>query len=200
MFTGIVETTGRIREVSAEGTNKVFWIESGLSKELKTDQSLAHNGVCLTVEDIREDVYRVTAVEETLRKTTLGLWITDSIVNLERSLLLTSRLDGHFVQGHVDDTATCTSITEKDGSYEMEFRFSKKFAPLMVEKGSIAINGVSLTVFNVGKKSFTVAIIPYTFEHTNFHLLKKGEKVNLEFDLLGKYIRRSLELGSKLQG
>ena len=194
MFTGIVETTGRVREVSAEGANKVFWIESTLTGELKPDQSLSHNGVCLTVEEIRGNVYRVTAVEETLRKSTLGSWITDSTVNLERSLMLSSRLDGHFVQGHVDDTATCSGITEKDGSYEMTFSFSKKFAALVVEKGSIAINGVSLTVFNVSKKNFSVAIIPYTFEHTNFRFLKKGDAVNLEFDLIGKYIRRSLQL------
>lgn len=194
MFTGIVETTGRVREVSMEGSNKVFWIETPLASELKRDQSLAHNGVCLTVEDIRGDVYRVTAVEETLRKSSLGLWVTDSIVNLERSLILSSRLDGHFVQGHVDDTATCTDIKENDGSKEIEFRFSKKFAPLVVEKGSIAVNGVSLTVFDVGKKNFSVAIIPYTFEHTNFPLLKKGDVVNLEFDLIGKYIRRSMDL------
>ena len=194
MFTGIVETTGRVREVSAEGANKVFWIESTLAGELKPDQSLAHNGVCLTVEEIRGDVYRVTAVEETLRKSTLGSWISESTINLERSLMVSSRLDGHFVQGHVDDTATCTDIKEKNGSYEMTFGFSKKFSPLVVEKGSIAINGVSLTVFNVSRKSFSVAIIPYTFEHTNFRFLKKGDKVNLEFDLIGKYIRRSLDL------
>jgi riboflavin synthase len=193
MFTGIVETTGRVREVSAEGSNKVFWIETPLAAELKPDQSLAHNGVCLTVEEIRGEVYRVTAVEETLRKSTLGSWITDSSVNLERSLMLSSHLDGHFVQGHVDDTAECTDIAENDGSYVMTFRFSKKFASLVVEKGSIAINGVSLTVFDVGKKTFSAAIIPYTFQHTNFRFLKKGDRVNLEFDLIGKYIRRGLE-------
>jgi riboflavin synthase len=194
MFTGIVETTARVREVSMEGSNKVFWLETSLASELKVDQSLAHNGVCLTVEEIRGDVYRVTAVEETLRKSSLGSWVTDTIVNLERSLTLSSRLDGHFVQGHVDDTATCKGITENDGSREIEFRFSKKFAALVVEKGSIAINGVSLTVFNVGKRSFTVAIIPYTFEHTNFRLLKKGDVVNLEFDLIGKYLQRAIDV------
>ncbi len=194
MFTGIIETTGRVREVAKQDGNRIFWIETPLAGELKVDQSLAHNGVCLTVEEIRGEVYRVTAVEETLKKSSLEHWGTDTIVNLERSLQLSGRLDGHFVQGHVDDTGTCTDIEEKHGSREISFEFSKAFAPLVVEKGSIAINGVSLTVFNVKKKSFTVAIIPYTYEHTNFRLLKKGDEVNIEFDLLGKYIQRSLNL------
>jgi riboflavin synthase len=194
MFTGIIETTGRVREVSSEGGNRVFWIETPLTSELKVDQSLAHNGVCLTVEEIRGDVYRVTAVEETLNKTSLSRWITDSVINLERSLPLAGRLDGHFVQGHVDDTGICTAIDEKDGSREFTFRFSKKFASLLVEKGSIAVNGVSLTAFDVGKKTFSVTIIPYTYEHTNFNQLKKGDEVNLEFDLLGKYLQRAMDL------
>jgi riboflavin synthase len=196
MFTGIIETTGRVREIGEKGSNRVFWIESKLAGELKVDQSLAHDGVCLTVEEIRGEVYRVTAVAETLEKTNLANWTSGSIVNLERSLSLTSRLDGHFVQGHVDATGVCTEIRERNGSREISFEYPKKFASLLVEKGSISINGVSLTVFNVKKKGFTVAIIPYTFEHTNFRFLKKNDAVNFEFDLLGKYIQRSLKVGA----
>ncbi len=192
MFTGIIERTGRVREIGSEGGNKVFWIETPITRELKVDQSVAHNGVCLTVEEIRGDVYRVTAVEETLERSSLGLLQAGSLINLERSLLLSGRLDGHFVQGHVDATGTCTRVRERNGSAELSFDFPSKFAKLVVEKGSIAIDGVSLTVFNVKKKSFTVAIIPYTFEHTGFRLMKKGDVVNIEFDLLGKYITRSL--------
>ncbi len=181
-----------MREIGSEGGNKVFWIETPITRELKVDQSVAHNGVCLTVEEIRGDVYRVTAVEETLERSSLGLLQAGSLINLERSLLLSGRLDGHFVQGHVDATGTCTRVRERNGSAELSFDFPSKFAKLVVEKGSIAIDGVSLTVFNVKKKSFTVAIIPYTFEHTGFRLMKKGDVVNIEFDLLGKYITRSL--------
>jgi riboflavin synthase len=194
MFTGIIESTGILREITASGTNKTFWIDSPLSAGFKVDQSVAHNGVCLTVEDVQEGLHRVTAIEETLEKTGLGQWQPGNLINLERSLLPTNRLDGHFVQGHVDTTGTCKKIKDQQGSHEFEFSFPKKFAPLVIEKGSICLNGVSLTVFDVKKHSFAVAVIPYTFEHTNFKFLKEGDAVNLEFDMIGKYILRKLSL------
>jgi riboflavin synthase len=190
MFTGIIESIGKVKEIATGGSNKTYWIESALAPELKVDQSLAHNGVCLTVEEIQGAYYRVTAVAETLAKTALNAWTIGSIINLERSLLPTSRLDGHFVQGHVDTTGICERIKDKSGSWEMRFSFPKSFAPLIIEKGSICLDGISLTVFNVKKKSFTVAIIPYTFEHTNLQHLEAGDSVNLEFDLIGKYINQ----------
>jgi len=190
MFTGIVESLGVIKEIATLGTNKTFWIESPLSSSFKTDQSVAHNGVCLTVEDVQGDLHKVTAVEETLSKTELNQWTTGYRVNLERSLLPTNRLDGHFVQGHVDSTGECKKIKDRHGSYEFEFEFPKKFAELLIEKGSICVNGISLTAFNVKKNSFTVAIIPYTYEHTNLQFVKKGDLVNLEYDMIGKYILR----------
>lgn len=190
MFTGIIEALGQVKEITSSGTNKTFWIESPLSSSLKIDQSLAHNGVCLTVEDLVENKHRVTAVEETLKKTALHQWQIGTTINLERSLSPSSRLDGHFVQGHVDTTGTCQSIKNKNGSWEFTFKFPKKFADLMIEKGSISLNGISLTAFDVKKSSFKVAIIPYTLEHTNLKFVKEGEKVNLEFDMVGKYIQR----------
>jgi riboflavin synthase len=194
MFTGIIEALGQIKQIATSGTNKIFWIESPLSGELKVDQSLAHNGVCLTVEAVQENSYRVTAIQETLEKTALNNWEVGTAINLERSLLPTSRLDGHFVQGHIDTTGICEKIKDKDGSTELTFSFPKKFAPLVIEKGSIALNGISLTIFNVKKHAFTVAIIPYTWQHTNLQYLKKDDKVNLEFDMVGKYILRKEEL------
>lgn len=194
MFTGIVESLGVIKEIATSGTNKTFWIESPLSSSFKIDQSIAHNGVCLTVEDVKESLHRVTAVEETLSKTELNQWEIGSHVNIERSLLPTNRLDGHFVQGHVDSTGTCTKIKDKQGSYEFEFEFPKKFAELVIEKGSVCVNGISLTAFDVKKHSFRVAIIPFTFEHTNLQFVKEGDLVNLEFDMIGKYILRKLSL------
>jgi riboflavin synthase len=194
MFTGIVESLGIIKEIATSGTNKTFWIESQFSSSFKTDQSVAHNGVCLTVEDVKENLHRVTAIEETLSKTDLNKWQIGTHINIERSLLPTNRLDGHFVQGHVDTTATCKKIKDKLGSREFEFEFPKKFAALIIEKGSICVNGISLTAFDVKKHSFTVAIIPYTFEHTNLQFLKEGNEVNLEFDMIGKYILRKLSL------
>jgi riboflavin synthase len=194
MFTGIVESLGTVKEIASSGTNKIFWIESDLSSSFKIDQSIAHNGVCLTVEDVRENLHRVTAVAETLEKTDLDQWKPGTVVNLERSLLPTNRVDGHFVQGHVDCTGTCKKIKDKKGSHEFEFEFPKKFAALVIEKGSICINGISLTAFDVKKHSFHVAIIPYTFENTNLRSVKEGDKVNLEFDLIGKYILRKLSL------
>ena len=160
-------------------------------QDFRVDQSVSHSGVCLTVEEIRGSEYRVTAIEETLLKTTIGSWETGTPVNIERSLLLGSRLDGHFVQGHVDTTGKCISRVDKQGSWEFEISFPEKFTSLVIEKGSICINGISLTAFNVGKDRLTVAIIPYTFEHTNLKHLDKNNLVNLEFDMIGKYILRA---------
>jgi riboflavin synthase len=197
MFTGIIEALGVVQEVAANGTNKSFWIRSGLAAELKVDQSLAHNGVCLTVEEIRGDGYKVTAVAETLQKTTLHRWQNGSVVNLERSLALSDRLDGHFVQGHVDTTGNCTSVENRDGSYEITFSFPHAFAELIIEKGSICVNGISLTAFHVRENTFTVAIIPYTWQHTNLQFLQSGDAVNLEFDLIGKYLLRRAQLSTQ---
>lgn len=191
MFTGIIEMMGQIKEVSVAGSNKTFWLESSLANEFKVDQSVAHSGVCLTVEDVKDGRHKVTAVAETLSKTTLSAWTVGDYINLERSLLPTTRLDGHFVQGHVDATGTCKKIKDRAGSWEFTISFPKKFASLIVEKGSISVNGISLTAFSVKKNAFTVAVIPYTFEHTNLKYVPEGEEVNLEFDMLGKYILKN---------
>ena len=194
MFTGIIEATGLVKDVQHNGSNVELWIESAITHELKTDQSVAHNGVCLTVVEIKDDLYRVTAVEETLNKTNLGGWKPGDKVNLERSLKVGSRLDGHFVQGHVDATAVCIEKQTLEGSWLFRFRFPAEYAALVIEKGSICINGVSLTVFNVDNDECTVTIIPYTYEHTNFNAIEEGSKVNIEFDVLGKYLLRQKEL------
>jgi riboflavin synthase len=194
MFTGIVETVGAVREITGSGSNKTFWIDSPVSSLFKIDQSVSHNGVCLTVEEVQGNMHKVTAVKETLSKTSLEHWQVGTIVNLERSLMPGSRVDGHFVQGHVDAVAICKKIRNRQGSHELEFNFPKKFAALVIEKGSICVDGVSLTAFDVKKNSFRVAIIPYTFQHTNLQHLKEGDQVNLEFDLIGKYILRKLSL------
>jgi riboflavin synthase len=194
MFTGIIEQTGTIQEVIADGSNKTFLVASALSSELTIDQSIAHNGVCLTVEEVSDGMHRVTAIAETLAKTNLGLWTKGTLVNLERCMQLNGRLDGHIVQGHVDAVAQCTGITAKDGSWEYSFAFDTKFAALVIEKGSITLNGTSLTVFDVAAGSFSVAIIPYTYEHTNINQLKPGDSVNIEFDMIGKYVNRFLQL------
>lgn len=190
MFTGIIESIGEVKELYETGTNKTFWIQSPLSHQFTVDQSVAHDGVCLTVEEVRDDRHRVTAVLETLEKTALNHWRPGRIVNLEQSLLPSRRLDGHFVQGHVDTVGICKKVADRNGSHEFTFSFPKKFAPLVIEKGSISVNGTSLTVFDVKKSSFKVAIIPYTFAHTNLQFLKEKDPVNLEFDILGKYILR----------
>lgn len=195
MFTGIVESTGRILESEASGENRIFRIESPLSAELKVDQSVSHSGVCLTVEGVTGNVHLVTAVRETLRKTALGSWKKDDTVNLERSLRAGDRLDGHIVQGHVDATGKCIEITEAGGSHEMRFSYPAAFRSLIIEKGSICVNGVSLTAFNVGAEVFSVAIIPYTFAHTNLSALTPGSPVNLEFDIIGKYAQRLFQTG-----
>src|SRR5688500_9508493 len=192
MFTGIVETTGTVKEVISNGSNRTFWIASSLSSQFKVDQSVSHSGVCLTSGEVRGDQHRVTAIKETLEKTDLGDWTESSVINIERCLLLTDRLDGHIVQGHVDTTGTCVKRINKGGSWEFQFGFPKKFGALIIEKGSICVNGISLTAFNVRKKSFRVAVIPYTFDHTNIHEVEEGDEVNLEFDILGKYLLRKL--------
>jgi riboflavin synthase len=197
MFTGIIETTGIVKEVAANGSNKIFWIESGISSQLKVDQSVSHSGVCLTIEEVKGNCHRITAIDETLQKTTLCNWQAGTLINLERCLQLNDRLDGHIVQGHVDDTGTCIKRKEKDGSWEFEFKFPKKYSPLIIEKGSICLNGISLTAFDVKKKSFSIAVIPYTFEHTDIKQVSEGNQVNLEFDMIGKYLLRRLSLKEK---
>lgn len=194
MFTGIIESTGIVEKKESNDTNIIFWISSPLSESLKVDQSLAHDGVCLTVEAIEGGRHKVTAVMETLQKTCLGDWEKGRRVNLERAMVLGGRLDGHLVQGHVDATGTCKRVENQGGSWLYNFSFPEKFAALVIEKGSICINGISLTAFQVEKDSFSVAIIPYTYDHTNIQKVEPGSKVNLEFDMLGKYIARKLEL------
>ena len=194
MFTGIIETTGKVQSVTREGSSAIFWITSSLAPELKIDQSVSHNGACLTVEDIKSNTHRVTAIAETLSKTNLDSWTTGAAINLERCLQMNGRLDGHLVQGHVDSTGICTSIDSKNGSWEYRFNFPAQFSALIIEKGSICINGISLTAFNVDNDAFSVAIIPYTYEHTNIKEVKVNDSVNLEFDMVGKYIHRSLSL------
>lgn len=192
MFTGIIESTGTIISVEQTANNRVFWIASPISNELKPDQSVSHDGACLTVEEILEGRHRVTAIEETLHKSTLGEWITGKQINLERCLLLPARLDGHIVQGHVDTVATCVRAQEKNGSWEYDFEFEPgyNYESLIVEKGSVALNGISLTIFNVHRSRFTAAIIPYTYQNTSINQLQQGQKVNIEFDILGKYMLR----------
>lgn len=197
MFTGIIETLGKIKRITSNGSNETFWIESSLFSELKVDQSIAHDGVCLTIEELKDGMHRVTAIQETLEKTALNAWQADSIVNLERSLLPTSRLDGHFVQGHVDTIGTCLKIEDRNGSTELTISFPENYAYLIIEKGSIALNGISLTAFEVTKNLFKVAIIPYTWAHTNLRFLKEEDLVNLEFDLIGKYIISKLIADNK---
>jgi len=190
MFTGIIETIGKVEEIIVSGTNKTFWVTSPLSQEFKVDQSVSHNGVCLTVEEIQGNRHRVTAIAETLQKSNLDTWQTGDLVNIERCMLMNARLDGHIVQGHVDTTATCISRTALDGSWEFRFTFPSAFAALVIEKGSISLNGISLTIFNVTLNEFSIAIIPYTFEHTNIKNIDAGSVVNLEFDMIGKYVAR----------
>ncbi|MFM6924139.1 MAG: riboflavin synthase [Ferruginibacter sp.] len=190
MFTGIIEKTGIIKEVSRLGTNTSFWVQSGLADELKVDQSLSHNGICLTVEEVKDGLHKVTAIEETILKTNAGSWETGKVINLERCMQLNGRLDGHIVQGHVDCTAKCVEVIEKAGSWEYRFSFDETFAGFIIEKGSVTVNGISLTCFNVTNNCFTVAIIPYTFEHTNMSSLTKGDLVNIEWDVIGKYVQR----------
>lgn len=195
MFTGIIEDIGEVSNLKPELDNLHITVKSGITSELKIDQSVAHNGVCLTVVAINNDEYTVTAIKETLDKTNLNTLKVNDKVNLERAMLLGARLDGHIVQGHVDQTATCTNIEEANGSWVFTFSYDFDInSNLTIEKGSITINGTSLTVVNSKKDSFSVAIIPYTFEHTNFNTFVKGTVVNLEFDVLGKYVAKLTSL------
>jgi riboflavin synthase len=193
MFTGIVETVGVVREVKAEKTNRHFRIESPISRELKVDQSISHNGVCLTVTKTENGSHWVTAILETLQKSNLQALSPGSPVNLERCMKADGRFDGHIVQGHVDQTARCESIQNANGSYVFRFSFEPSQNSLIVEKGSICVNGVSLTCFDVNHTGFSVAIIPYTWENTTFKELKAGDAVNLEFDIIGKYVQAMMK-------
>ena len=193
MFSGIVERMGEGVEIRTDRQNKDFTLRADFCKELKIDQSIAHNGVCLTVVDIRDDAYTVTAMKETLDKSNLGLLKTGDLVNLERSMKPDALLDGHIVQGHVDQTAVCTAVDDAEGSWYFTFKYEPAGDNCTVEKGSITVNGVSLTVCNSQEGQFQVAIIPYTYEHTNFNRIKPGTLVNLEFDIIGKYIARLMK-------
>ena len=194
MFTGIIETLGTVKQLSTIKDNLDITIESTIASQLKIDQSVAHNGVCLTVVEINDNQYRVTAIKETLDKTNIGDLQINDFVNIERAMKLGDRLDGHIVQGHVDQTAVCIEAKDTNGSWLYTFEYDTKLNNITIEKGSITVNGVSLTVVNSQKNSFSVAIIPYTFEHTNFKQFKIGTKINLEFDVIGKYVKRLNEL------
>ena len=193
MFTGIIEQLGKVTQIQQEGTNKHFTITAPFTAELKIDQSVAHNGVCLTVVDIQGNNYTVTAIDETLQKTNLNNLVVGDVVNLERCMPANGRFDGHIVQGHVDGTATCLSVTDEQGSWVFTFKLAQpENARYIVNKGSICINGISLTVVNCIDDTFSVAIIPYTYEHTNLHSVKPGTTLNIEYDIVGKYIAKML--------
>ena len=190
MFTGIIESLGKITNVNVDRGNIDFTIESDISRELKVDQSISHNGVCLTVTELSDNCHTVTAVKETLDKSSLKNFAVNDLVNLERAMKLGERLDGHLVQGHVDGVAKCTDVSVNDGSWIYKFEFNVANEMLLIEKGSVCINGVSLTVFDIEKNTFKVTIIPYTYENTSFKVLKVGDLVNIEFDMIGKYLAR----------
>jgi len=190
MFTGIIEDLGIVTKLDRDQGNLHLTVKSAITQELKIDQSVAHNGICLTVVSINNDTYTVTAIKETIDKTNIGDLMVGDIVNLERAMKLGDRLDGHIVQGHVDQIGFCQSVKEENGSWSYTFDYDDTFGNVTIEKGSITVNGVSLTVVNSEKNKFSVAIIPYTYEHTNFKSLQKGSKINLEFDVLGKYIQK----------
>ena len=190
MFTGIIETLGIIKDLKKNNSNLTITVSSSITHELKIDQSVAHNGVCLTVIAINNGEYKVTAIKETIEKTNLADWKIGDMLNLERAMKLGDRLDGHIVQGHVDQTGICKSIVEANGSWYFTFEYDSNLNNITIEKGSITVNGVSLTVVNSKKNEFSVAIIPYTFEHTNFKNIKIGTTINLEFDVVGKYVAR----------
>lgn len=193
MFTGIVERVGSVLEVTDKGTNKDFTIQTDIAAELYIDQSIAHNGVCLTVVEIQENSYRVTAIKETLDRSNLGLLQLGDQVNIERSMTGTTRMDGHIVQGHVDDTVTCLGVEDVNGSWLYTFKMTPEQSLMVVDKGSVCINGVSLTVVSPTDDTFQVAIIPYTYEHTTFHTYKKGTVVNIEWDIIGKYVVKYMD-------
>lgn len=194
MFTGIIEDLGEVIKIEAEKSNLHLFVKSKFTSELKIDQSVAHNGVCLTVVDIQEDTYKVTAIAETLAKTNIGSLKVGDIINLERGMLPSTRLDGHIVQGHVDQTGTCVAINDENGSIRFTFSHTTENGNITIEKGSITVNGVSLTVVDSTENQFSVAIIPYTFEHTNFRNIQVGSVVNLEFDVIGKYVAKLLSV------
>lgn len=194
MFTGIIETLGTVQDIQKENDNIHVTVKSSITGTLKIDQSVSHNGVCLTVVAINEDTYTVTAIKETIEKTNLGEWHIGDTINLERGMKLGDRLDGHIVQGHVDQTGICKSIEDANGSHYFTFEYDSKQNNITIEKGSITVNGVSLTVVNSKENEFSVAIIPYTLAHTNFKDFKVGSKINLEFDVIGKYVSRLHEL------
>lgn len=194
MFTGIIESTGTVEAITIKGTNHTFWVSSPLSHQFKIDQSVSHNGVCLTVEEVIDNQHRVTAIEETIKKTNLQHWTIGSTINIEQCMQMNGRLDGHIVQGHVDTTAACTELVTLEGSWEYCFEFNPQFAHLVIEKGSISVNGTSLTCFAVTNNSFKVAIIPYTYNHTSIHQLQVGSTVNIEFDIIGKYVSRMAQV------
>ena len=196
MFTGIIEAFGKVVDLEKDQENLHLSLESSLTQELKIDQSLAHNGVCLTVVETTADRYRVTAIQETLEKSNLGGIEIGDLVNLERAMMLNNRLDGHIVQGHVDQVGFCTGVDFRDGSWFFDFEYDQHQKNITIEKGSICVNGVSLTVVNSGLNYFSVAIIPFTYEHTNFHMIQKGDTVNLEFDMIGKYISKLHQMHS----
>ncbi len=190
MFTGIIETLGNIANIVKNQTNIDFTIASNISNQLKIDQSVAHNGVCLTVVNVSANTHTVTAIDETLQKTNLCTWQIDTLVNLERCMQINGRLDGHIVQGHVDQTAVCKAVTETDGSWLYTFEYESNFNHITVEKGSVTVNGISLTVVNSQNNQFSVAIIPYTYQNTNLKTVQLGDKVNIEFDIIGKYVAK----------
>ncbi|MEZ4853099.1 riboflavin synthase [Flavobacterium sp.] len=194
MFTGIIETLGTVTFLKKEKDNLHITVETSITNELKIDQSVAHNGICLTVIAIDNTNYTVTAIQETINKTTIGKWKVGDIINIERAMKINSRLDGHIVQGHVDQTATCVNIENANGSWIFTFEYDPSLNNITIEKGSITVNGTSLTVVNSKHNEFSVAIIPYTYENTNFKTFKIGTTVNLEFDVVGKYVRRIYEL------
>ena len=193
MFTGIIESLGTVKEVRQDQDNLHLTISSTITSELKIDQSVAHNGICLTVVALEADAYTVTAIRETIEKTNIGDWKKGNAVNLERAMKLGDRLDGHIVQGHVDQTGICKSVENANGSWYYTFEYDENFSNITIEKGSITVNGVSLTVFNSEDDGFRVTIIPYTYEHTNMHTLQTGDTVNVEFDVIGKYVNRHME-------
>ena len=195
MFTGIIENLSEIKEINKEGDNLSISLISEITNELKIDQSLSHNGVCLTVVDINDNIYKVTAIKETILKSSIKNWRIGDIINIERAMKLGDRLDGHMVQGHVDQTATCTKISEENGSWYFYFEYQKS-SNLTIEKGSISINGVSLTIVESMDNGFSVAIIPYTYDNTNFKNIKVGDLVNIEFDMIGKYIHKIIKAQS----
>lgn len=194
MFTGIIESTSQISNIVKDQSNVHFTLKNDLAAELKIDQSVSHNGVCLTVVNVTDESYQVTAIQETLDKTNLGTWKTGDLVNVERAMLMNSRLDGHIVQGHVDQVATCLKVMEQDGSWKFTFEYDPQLSNVTIEKGSICVNGVSLTVVDSQPSQFSVAIIPYTYANTGFKHLKVNDVVNLEFDVIGKYVKRLMNL------